>query len=99
MVLKRQLRTQRLRECGFCPVTFFEGHGEALNHAGHLSLHTCITGAGRLWAAHSSAVTIIGQLYGKQGGTSIMQSLLLQAADERNSLISLGFNPGLRQIC
>lgn len=25
--------------------------------------------------------------------------LLLQAADERNPLISLGFNPGLRQIC
>ena len=102
MVLTRQLRTQRLRESGVCPDTFSEGHGVALNHAGCLSclsLHTCVTGAGGNRAAHGTAVTIIGQLYDKQGSTSITQSLLLQAADERNPLISLGFNPGLRQIC
>lgn len=68
MVLKRQLRTQRLRESGACPDTFSEGHRVALNHAGCLSclsLHTCITGAGGNRAVHSTAVTIIRQRYDK----------------------------------
>ena len=55
--------------------------------------------AGGNRAAHSTTLAIIGQLYDKQRGTSITQNLLLQAADERNPLISLGFNPGLSQIC